>query len=96
MTDNRLDPVARKPIDTNPQLQVTKVFISLIKNDFKSSFQAYGKEKSKAKLRHKNLWTNPHGLVNILESKFTLTQDRLNRVLNNTLHLCLVMAHAHA
>ena len=55
MTDNRLDPVARKPIDTNPQLQVTKVFISLIKNDFKSSFQAYGKEKSKAKLRHKNL-----------------------------------------
>ena len=38
MTDNRLDPVVRKPINTNPQLQVTRVFISLIKNDFKSSF----------------------------------------------------------
>ena len=32
-------------------------------------------------------WTNPYGLVNILKSKFTLTQDKLNRALNNWVHV---------
>ena len=38
-----------------PLLKVTDVYISLVKNVFKSSVLAEGKEKSKSKLKGKNL-----------------------------------------
>ena len=46
--------VVRKPINAKPRLKVNRGF-HLTQSGFKGSFKANGKEKSKAKLRDKNL-----------------------------------------
>ena len=62
--------VVRKPINANPRLKVNRGFHLANLNDFKGSFSANGKEKSKTRLRDKNLldeslWISKYTLIKV-------------------------------